>query len=150
MDIVHVCIQYSNLQNIAKYMYWFHVPTMTKFNIFARFISLTLYIRCMKVKLIVHTRIHCITSSQVKCFFICLCSPSVCWENKQIENISTWGKCSIHNADIYIVYSPFGESENREIFFLLKIWFIFFSFLYRYFILYTKLEQIFTDFFYSK
>jgi hypothetical protein len=54
MDIVHVCIQYSNLQNIAKY--WFHVPTMTKFHIFARFISLTLYIRCMKVKLIVHTR----------------------------------------------------------------------------------------------
>jgi hypothetical protein len=32
------------------------------------YISLTLYIRCMKVKLIVHTRIHCITSSQVKCF----------------------------------------------------------------------------------
>jgi hypothetical protein len=32
--IVHVCIQYSNLQNIAKYMYWFHVPTMTKFHIF--------------------------------------------------------------------------------------------------------------------
>jgi hypothetical protein len=103
MDIVHVCIQYSNLQNIAKY--WFHVPTMTKFHSFARFISLTLYIRCswiwltiiwitknkmkvhfsfltMKVKLIVHTRIHCIT-------------------------------CSIHNADIYIVYSPFGDSENR-------------------------------------
>jgi hypothetical protein len=23
------------------------------------------------------------------------------------------GRCSIHNADIYIVYSPFGDSENR-------------------------------------
>jgi hypothetical protein len=87
------------------------------------YFCLTLYIRCMKVKLIVHTRIHCITSSQVKCFFICLCSPSVCWENKQIENISTWGKCSIHNADIYIVYSPFDDSENRGIFFSLKIGF---------------------------
>jgi hypothetical protein len=76
------------------------------------YFCLTLYIRCMKVKLIVHTRIHCITSSQVKCFFICLCSPSVCWENKQIENISTWGKCSIHNADIYIVYSPFDDIKN--------------------------------------
>jgi hypothetical protein len=39
------------------------------------------------------------------------------------------GRCSIHNADIYIVYSPFGESENRGFFFLLKIGFnyIFFS-----------------------
>jgi hypothetical protein len=23
------------------------------------------------------------------------------------------GRCSIHNAYIYIVYSPFGDSENR-------------------------------------
>jgi 3-dehydroquinate dehydratase len=23
------------------------------------------------------------------------------------------GRCSIHNTDIYIVYSPFGDSENR-------------------------------------
>jgi hypothetical protein len=40
MDIVHVFIQYSNLKNIAKH--GFHVPTMTKFHIFARFISLTI------------------------------------------------------------------------------------------------------------
>ena len=61
-------------------------------------------------------------------------------------------RCSIHNADIYIVHSPFGNSENRGGN-LIKNWILFFIFfLYRYFILYTiyKLEQIFTDFFNSK
>ena len=133
MDIVHVCIQYSNLQNIAKY--WFHVPTMTKFHIFARFISLTLYIRCMKVKLIVHTRIHCITSSQVKCFYLIVFTICLWGEQADGKHFDL-GRCSIHNANIYIVYSPFGDFENRGKN-LLKIGFIYIFFLYRCFILYT-------------
>ena len=66
------------------------------------YFCLTLYIRCMKVKLIVHTRIHCITSSQVKCFFYLLVF-TICLWGKHFD----LGKCSIHNAD----------SENRGIFF---------------------------------
>jgi hypothetical protein len=76
-----------------------------------------------------------IFTSQV--FFYLLVLTICLWGEQVDRKHFDLGKCSIHNADIYIVYSPFGESENREIFFLLKIWFIFFSFLYRYFILYT-------------
>jgi hypothetical protein len=93
------------------------------------FISLTLYIRCMKVKLIVHTRIHCISSSQVKCFFICLCSPSVCGENKQIQNTSTWENAvsimqTFTQFIVHLATLKIGE------FFLLKIGFNFFFFFF--------------------
>jgi hypothetical protein len=56
-------------------------------------------------------------------FTICL------WGEQADRKHFDMGRCSIHNADIYIVYSPFGDSENRGIFFLLKIGFnyIFFS-----------------------
>ena len=86
MDIVHACIQYSNLQNIAKYR--FRVPTMTKFHIFARFISLTYKMHEGEIDSPHKDPLYHIFTSQV--FFIRLCSPSVCEENKQIENISTW------------------------------------------------------------
>jgi hypothetical protein len=125
MDIVHVCIQYSNLQNIAKY--WFHVPTMTKFHIFVRFISLTLYIRCMKVKLIVQSLHYgyCIFPS--RSVFDLLVLPTNRWwtqadkKHFTCEDVIQWilvwtinfteqadrkhfdlGRCSIHNADFYM------------------------------------------------
>ena len=110
---------------------------MTKFHIFVRFISLTLYIRCMKVKLVVHTRIHCITSYTSQVFFYLIVFTICLWGEEADRKHFDLGRCSIHNAYIYIVYSPFGDSENREFFLFIKNLIYFFSFLYRYFILYT-------------
>ena len=141
MDIVHVCIQYSNLQNIAKY--WFHVPTNEHIPYFCQ-----VYIPDIIYK--VHTRIHCITSSQVKCFYLLVFTICL-WGEQANQKHFDLGRCSIHNADIYIVYSPFGDSENKGKN-SIKSDLILNLFLYKYFTMYTiyKLKQIFTDFLDSK
>ena len=47
-------------------------------------------------------------------FTICL------WVKQADRKHFDLGRCSIHSADIYIhvVYSPFGDSENRGTFFI--------------------------------
>ena len=116
---------HADMENNALWIAHFHNNNILMYTIFQickilisctnndqiPYFCLALYIRCMKVKLIVHTRIHCITSSQVKCFFICLCSPSVYGENKQIENTSTW-----ENAVSIMQTLKIGE------FFFIKNW----------------------------
>ena len=49
---------------------------------------------------------HIFTS---RVFFICLCSPSVFWGEQADRKHFHLERCSIHNADIYIVYSPFDD-----------------------------------------
>ena len=71
----------------------------------------------MKMKLIVHTRIHYITSSQVKCFYLLVFTICL-WGEQADRKHFDLGRCSIHNADIYIVCSLFGDSENRNFFFI--------------------------------
>ena len=47
-------------------------------------------------------------------FTICL------WGEQANRKHFDLGRYSIHNADIYIAYSPFGDSENRGFFFIIK------------------------------
>lgn len=67
-----------------------------------------------------------IFTSQV--FFYLLVFTICLWGEQADRKHFDLGRCSIHNADIYIVYSLFGDSENRGKH-LLKIGFnyIFFS-----------------------
>ena len=75
-----------------------------------------------------------IFTSQV--FFYLLVFTICLWGEQADGKHFDLGRCSIHNANIYIVYSPFGDFENRGKN-LLKIGFIYIFFLYRCFILYT-------------
>ena len=52
-----------------------------------------------------------IFTSQV--FFYLLVFTICLWGEQTDRKHFDLGRCSIHNADIYIVYSPFGDSENR-------------------------------------
>jgi hypothetical protein len=64
------------------------------------------------MKLIVQTRIHCTTSSQVKCF-LSACVHHLFVGRTADRKHFDLGRGSFHNADIYIFYNPFADSENR-------------------------------------
>ena len=78
------------------------------------YFCLTLYIRCIDSP---HKDpLYHIFTSQV--FFYLLVFTICLWGEQADRKHFDLGKCSIHNADIYIVYSPFGDSENRGNFFI--------------------------------
>jgi hypothetical protein len=82
---------------------------MTKFHIFVRFISLTLYIRCMKVKLIVHTRIHCITINNNGSYYSNKENIIILYRHVYIYNIRTL------SVNIKFICTSFRNRQNSEL-----------------------------------
>ena len=65
---VHFCCMYTIFKFVKYCKILISCTNSDQIPYFCQVYIPDIYIRCMQVKLIVHTRIHCITSSQVKCF----------------------------------------------------------------------------------
>ena len=62
---------------------------------------------------------HIFTSQPSSVFYLLVFTICL-WGEQADRKHFDLGRCSIHNADIYIVYSPFGDSENRGFFLFIK------------------------------